>query len=431
MRIISLIATAFLFSHSAAAFSLQCDAGLAAEPPAAGEIARLAGDPTVQEAMAAIAEMQPQILEDLVTITEVPAPPFGEAERAELVAGMFEETGFGTVRLDEAGNVIAERKGRQGDKRIALLAHIDSVFPEGTDVSVRQVGDAYAAPGIGDNARGVVALLELARAIEGTGIETDADILLVGVVGEEGLGDLRGARHLFREDGEAIDTAIVIDGTGDARMVTSAIGSNRYRVTYEGPGGHSWSDFGAPNPHHALGRAIQLFADAARPVTQEGPKSSFSVGRIEGGTSINAIPFASSMEVDMRSGDPEKLESLDRIFRVAVQRALALENEAATGGEPITLKLEEVGRRPAAQGDPSASLVRHAAAAIRHEGLEPVATASSTDANIPLSLGIPAVTLARGGVSEGAHSKEEIWRDENTPRATRIALLTLLAEAGY
>ncbi|MBB4657791.1 M20/M25/M40 family metallo-hydrolase [Parvularcula dongshanensis] len=413
---------------AAAAFLFQ---PLAVERRYEAEAQDLAADPKVAAAMTALDGMGEASLEDLVAITETPAPPFGEGPRAKLVAGMLEETGFGTVTTDEAGNVVARRKGTGGGEPVAVLAHIDTVFPEGTDVTVKRDGDTYAAPGIGDNARGVVLLLELARAIEEAGIETQRDILLVGNVGEEGLGDLSGVRHLFREGAEPLGALIAIDGSEAQRIVTSAVGSNRYRVRIEGPGGHSWSDFGAPNPHIALARAIAAFDEAARPITARGPKSSYSVGRIGGGTSVNSIPFESVMEVDMRSGDPEKLAALDEAFQKAMRAGLEAENKVRRVGEPLTLAVEPIGKRPAGQGDLRSPLVQHAGAALRAFGLQPETAASSTDANVPLSLGVPAITLSRGGRSVRAHSLDERWTDEETQRATKIALLTLLAEAGY
>ena len=395
----------------------------------AEEVQAAAEDPRVREALRALSGMAETSNADLVTITEVPAPPFAEGPRAALVADMLAETGFGDVTTDAVGNVIARREGRTGERTVAVLAHLDTVFPEGTDVTVRREGDTFIAPGIGDNSRGVVVLLELARAFEAADLRTDADILLVANVGEEGLGDLKGVRHLFAEGAAPIHALIAVDGGEAARLVTDAVGSLRYEVRFEGPGGHSWSDFGAPSPHHAMGRAIQLLDDAAAPITRDGPKASYSVGVVSGGTSVNSIPFESVMQVDMRSGDPGKLAALDATFRAAMDRAVAIENEGAT--VPLTLTLTPIGDRPAGEGDRAAPLVQRAAAALRRIGVEPEASASSTDANIPLALGLPAVTMSRGGISEGAHSRQERWTDEDSQRATTAILLTLLAEAGF
>ena len=397
----------------------------------AEEVAAVASDPAVQAALASLD--RERSFEDVVTISEVPAPPFGEGPRAALVRDMLAETGFGRAGLDDAGNVIAYREGRTGERVVAVLAHIDTVFPPETDVRVRRDGRTLTGPGVGDNARGVVLMLEMARAIADAGLRTEDDVMLVGTVGEEGLGDLSGVRHLFRDGAPPIHAALVIDGGEEATLVTSAIGSNRYRVTYEGPGGHSWGDFGAPNPHHALGRAIANLDEAGAQVAEEmGPKVSYNIGTIKGGTSVNSIPYSSAMLVDLRSGDPEALSAMDRAFRQAVQDALTIENQGRElGTEALTLDLEEVGRRPAGEGDLSAPLIQRAVAALRETGLEPRLIASSTDANVPISLGIPAVTMARGGISQGAHSADERWTDTGSQKMTRAALLTLLAEAGY
>jgi acetylornithine deacetylase/succinyl-diaminopimelate desuccinylase-like protein len=334
------------------------------------------------------------------------------------------------VRTDEVGNVIASRPGYAGGPRIAVVAHLDTVFPAGTDVTVRVEGDRYYAPGIGDNVRGLVMLLELARAIVASGIQTRGEVLLIGDVGEEGLGDLRGVRHLFREGAPPIDALIAIDGGRRDDIVYGAIGSARFRVSFHGPGGHSWGAFGLANPHHALGRSIDLFTRRAQGLTATGPRSSFNVGRIGGGTSINAIAFESWMEVDMRSGDRQRLDLLVTALREALYEALAQENAARRRGDALTVRIDSVGQRPAGTGDPASALVSDAAAALAHVGFEPALVSSSTDANIPISLGIPAVTMSRGGISRRAHSLEESWEDRDTHRSTQAVLLTLLAQSG-
>jgi acetylornithine deacetylase/succinyl-diaminopimelate desuccinylase-like protein len=305
------------------------------------------------------------------------------------------------------------------------------VFPAGTDVSVRVEGDTLRAPGVGDNTRGLVVLLGVLRAMQHAAIETDADILFVGNVGEEGLGDLRGVKHLFREGGPQIDTMIAVDGGKTERIIYSGVGSHRYRVTFEGPGGHSWGAFGTANPHHALGRAIALFDQDAPTVTNSGEKTSYSIGRIGGGTSINSIPFESWMEVDMRSGSQRKLDDIDAVLQSAVQRALIEENSARREGPPLTVDVKRVGTRPAARGDSGSLLVQHAAAAMREFGLEADLKISSTDANYPISIGVPAITMSRGGISEDSHSPAESWQNKNGHLAIQIGLLTILAEAGY
>ena len=395
------------------------------------EIAQIAAAPAVADALSRLEPIHEARLADLVTLTEIPAPPFGEEARGASFAEMIRATGFGEVSIDEVGNVIARRAGA-GEGSLMVVAHLDTVFPPETDVSVAVQGNRYVAPGIGDDTRGLVMLLELASAIAGADIRTEADLVFIGNVGEEGPGDLRGTRHLFRDGANRPDSFIAIDGGNQSRLVTSAVGSNRYKVTFHGQGGHSWGDFGAANPHIASGRAIAHFAEAARPITLEGPRSSFSIGRVGGGTSVNSIPYESWFEVDMRSGNPGKIEALDAAFRAAVQQGLDEENAQRTVNEPLTVEIEPIGVRPAGEGDADWPLVQRAVAVLRSGGIEAQMSASSTDANVPISLGIPAITISRCGTSERAHSLDEFWVDDGTVAAcTGRALLLIFAEAGF
>ncbi|HEX7051080.1 MAG TPA: M20/M25/M40 family metallo-hydrolase [Longimicrobiales bacterium] len=401
-----------------------------AERPYCEEIAQLAREPAVQRAFAYLEANDSIALRDLITLTEIPAPPFKEARRAEKYAAMLREAGADSVWIDGAGNVIALRRGRTGGRVVAIAGHLDTVFPEGTDVTVRQRGDTLFAPGVGDDTRGLVVVLHALRAFEAAGIATDADVLFIGTVGEEGLGDLRGMKHLFGEDGPGIDAFISVDGGSDARIVHQALGSRRYRVTFRGPGGHSWGAFGTGNPAHALGRAIHLFDRAADAYTAEGARTSYNVGRIGGGTSINAVPFEAWMEVDMRSESQERLIEIDSIFRAVVQQALAEQNAVNRRGPPLEVDVELVGDRPSGETPLDAPLLLRAMAATRHFGDEPDLARSSTDSNIPISLGIPAVTITRGGVGGGSHSPGEWWIPRDAPEAIQRALLIVLAEAG-
>lgn len=404
---------------------------IAQTPDVSAELSALEADARFVAARAVIAEQHDARVRDLITLTEIPAPPFAEAVRAEAFADMMRATGFGEVAIDDAGNVVARRQGVGGERTVTMVAHLDTVFPEGTDVTVTVEGNRYAAPGIGDNTRGAVMLLELASAIAGAEIATQANILLVGNVGEEGLGDLRGVRHLFRDGTDHPDALIAIDGGEQARLITGAIGSNRYRVTYRGAGGHSWGDFGAGNPHHAAARAIALFDERGWPVTQAGDRSSYNIGRMGGGTSVNSIPFESWFEVDMRSGDPERLASLDVVFRETMQAGLVAENGDLARGAPLTLEIEPIGERPAGQGDQDSPLVLRAIAVLEDDGIEPQISSSSTDANIPISLGVPAITISRCGSGGGAHSPDEYWiDDEDVVACTVRGLEILLLEAG-
>lgn len=395
-------------------------------------IDRLLRDGGVRAALSHIDTTLGEDLSTLVTLNEIPAPPFAEEARADAYAQLLRNAGLSDVSLDAIGNVIALRPGCDAERTVTVVAHIDTVFPPQTDLSVREEGDTFYAPGIGDNTRGLVAMLSIIAAIESADIATRDTIMFVGSVGEEGLGDLRGVRHLFRPGAPRIDAFIAIDGGGTDRLVVSAVGSNRYRVTFKGPGGHSYGAFGRAHPHQALAAAISEFTRLATPITEQpGPKATFSVGRIGGGTSINSIPFESWMEVDMRSVDPRKLDALDAAFQEAVTTALAQENARRTSDDAMQVDVVPVGARPAGRGDPSLPLIRHALASMERSGLTPRVTASSTDANIPIWLGVPAVTLSRGGISRNAHALDESWTNEDTARAERVALLTLLAEAGH
>lgn len=386
--------------------------------------------PRVQDAMDHVLELEPRSQADLIELTEIPAPPFQEQRRAERFAEMLREAGLADVTIDEVGNAIGRRPGTTGNRVVGYSAHLDTVFPEETDVTVRFDGDRMLAPGIGDNSRGLVTVLTVLRALEHAGIQTEADLLFIGNVGEEGLGDLRGVKHLFREGAPAIDSLIVVDGGDTSRIVYGGVGSYRYRVTFQGPGGHSWGAFGMANPHHALGRAIALFDEAAVLVTSEGARTSYNIGRIGGGTSINAIPFESWMEVDMRSGDPAKLDEIDEVFHNAMQIALEQENSGRETGPELTLSVERVGTRPAALSDPASPLIQRAMAVTLDFGIEPELRISSTDANLPISMGVPSITMSRGGRGGNAHSPDEWWENVDGHIGIQIGLLTLLLEAG-
>lgn len=410
----------------ATAQQVRCDA---AENPFCDDVERLRADARVQEALRFIAAGDERALRDLIELTEIPAPPFGEEQRARRYAELLREAGADSVYIDEEGNVIAVRSG-SGERTVAIAGHLDTVFPEGTDVTVRQRGDTLFAPGIGDDTRGLVVVLEILRALDAADLRTDANLLFIGTVGEEGLGDLRGVKHLFREAGPRIDAFIAVDGGDDDRIVHQALGSRRYRVTFQGPGGHSWGAFGIGNPAHALGRAVHYFDQAADTFTGSGARTSYNVGRIGGGTSVNSVPFEAWMEVDMRSESADRLMQIDSIFNAAVQRALAEANEVRRRGDALDADVQLVGDRPSGETPRDAPLLQRAIAVLRTEGIAPELERSSTDSNVPISLGIPAITITRGGAGGGAHSPDEWWLDVNADQAIQRALLILLAEAG-
>jgi acetylornithine deacetylase/succinyl-diaminopimelate desuccinylase-like protein len=394
------------------------------------EIAEIRNHEKFVAAMEHIVAIEPQSRRDLIELTEIPAPPFEEDKRAARFAEMLREAGLKDVTIDEVGNAVGRRPGKDGDRVIGYSAHLDTVFPADTDVTVRFDDEKMYAPGIGDNTRGLVTVLGVLRAMEAAKIETEADVLFIGNVGEEGLGDLRGVKHLFRPGAPKIDTLIAVDGGDSSRIVFGGVGSHRYRVTFRGPGGHSWGAFGLANPHHALGRAIALFDENAPSVTSVGEKTSYNVGRIGGGTSVNSIPFESWMEIDMRSGSQDKLDDVDAVLQAAIEQALQEENEARLDGPELTVDVERVGTRPAAKGDVGSPVVQRAMAATLAFDIEPSLQISSTDANLPISIGVPAVTMSRGGISGNSHAPEEWWQNKDGHVGIQIGLLTVLAEAG-
>ncbi|EAQ97743.1 M20/M25/M40 family metallo-hydrolase [Congregibacter litoralis] len=406
------------------------DADATILPEYTAEMEALTADARVQTALDYVLTLEARSRQELIELTEIPAPPFKEDVRAAHFATMLKDRGLEDVTIDGAGNVIGRRPGKSGDKVVAYAAHLDTVFPEETDVTVKFEGNKMIAPGIGDNTRGLVTLLEVISALDEADIETEADVLFIGNVGEEGLGDLRGVKYLFRDGAEKIDTFIAVDGGNAERIVYGGVGSHRYRVTFKGPGGHSWGAFGLANPQHALGRAIALFDENAPSVTTVGEKTSYNVGRIGGGTSINSIPFEAWMEIDMRSGSQDKLDDIDAVLQAAIQTALKEENEGRLDGPALTVDVDRVGTRPAAKGDATAALVQRAMAATTALGVTPSLQISSTDSNLPISKGIPAVTMSRGGKSGKAHSLAEYWEPVDVHLGPQIGILTILAEAG-
>jgi len=410
----------------------QGEESAAVQPAYAATVERIAAEPRVQRALRTIEELEPRTMQDLIRLTEIPAPPFMEQVRAEHYLRMLAEAGADSVYIDEVGNAIGIRRGAGTDAGdpLVLSGHLDTVFPEGTDVTVRMRGDTLYAPGVGDDTRGLIVVLTVLRAMEAAGIRTDRDVWFVGTVGEEGLGDLRGVKHLFRDGAPPISAFISVDGAGGGRVVHRALGSRRYRATFTGPGGHSWGAFGLANPSHALGRAITLFDGAAADFVSTGPRTSYNVGVIGGGTSVNSIPFEAWMEVDMRSVDADRLMQIDSIFRASAQAALAEHNTTRARGAALSLELDLVGDRPSGSIAPEDPLVQHALASLSHLRYTTSLAISSTDSNVPISLGIPAVTVSGGGEGGNAHSLDEWWLNVEGHRAIQSTLLLVLAQAG-
>jgi len=365
-----------------------------------------------------------------IELNEIEAPPFKEEKRAKVFADYFTKLELDTVWIDTEGNVLGLMHGSEGKRTVALDAHLDTVFPEGTDVKVRIQNDTLYAPGIGDDTRGLSMLLTIIEALRTEKIQPKDDILFVGSVGEEGLGDLRGVKHLFREGGPRIDSWIAIDGGDIGRVNNKGLGSYRYRVTFKGPGGHSWGAFGLANPHHALGEAISNFVEVADEYTSEGPKTSYNVGVISGGTSINSIPFESIMQIDVRSIDPKRLDEMEDLLEIAVQKALSHQNQIKRQGPELTVEIDKIGNRPSGELSDQLPLVQRTLAATSAFGAKPFLTRGSTNSNIPIAKGIPAVTIGRGGKGGKAHSLDEWWSNEEGHKAIQLALLILLSETG-
>ena len=393
------------------------------------EVFSLADHEIVQKAFQFIEDFDDETVKNQIHLNEIPAPPFGEEKRAERYIEMMREYGLTDLKIDEEGNAIGKRAGTKGDRTIVLSAHLDTVFPIETDVTVEVRNDTLFAPGIVDDARGLTAVLTILKTMEELNIQTEDNIWFVGTVGEEGIGDLRGVKHLFREGGPQIDAFISIDGSDDTRIVNQALGSHRYRVTFKGPGGHSWGAFGAANPAHALGRMIYHFEESAAPFVSEGSRTSYNIGRIGGGTSVNSIPFENWAEIDMRSIDQDRLQQIDELLQTAIQTALSEANEVRTRGRELTVYVDMIGNRPSGEIDPDQIFIQRAIAATRYFDEEPGLHRSSTDSNVPISLGVPSMTLGGGGSGGGAHSLDEWWYNENGHRGIQRAFLILLSEA--
>ena len=400
---------------------------------AESEVARVSALPQAERACAWFDSHAGDIAGNQVAVTTIPAPPFDERERAEWLAAQFREIGLGDVHLDGIGNVLGIRPGTSPERRyLAITAHLDTVFPPGTPVQVRQDGQRLYGPGVSDNGAGIAAILAVASAMNAAQIETELPIVFIGNVGEEGEGDVRGMRHLFADPHwrDAIAYTLVVDGAGTDTIVTEALGSRRFLVTVRGPGGHSWSDFGVVNPVVVLARAIELFTRTAVPAS---PKTTFNIGAIEGGTSVNSIPQSATMKVDIRSAAPEQIDRLERALGDALERALMAEPRHAYGGRAhsgISIDVTVIGDRPAARLNPSSRMLAIVQAVDSTLDNTARLQRASTDANIPLSQGREAVAIGAGGTGGGAHTLQEWYDPTGRELGLRRILLSVLALAG-
>ena len=384
-------------------------------------------DARVQAAVLSARVAEQTTIDDQVRLCEVPAPPFGERARAAVVLDMLKASGLKNVRSDRAGNVVGERMGRVARPNVVLTAHLDTVFPEGTRVKVRREGKILRGPGISDNCRGLAVLVAVARALTAGDVQTEGSITLAATVGEEGLGDLRGVRTLLGETLKGrVDAFVAIDGTGES-ITNIAVGSRRYRVTFRGSGGHSYNNFGRANPAHALGRAVARISDLQVPSR---PKTTFSVGRIGGGTSVNAIPAESWMEIDLRSSDEAALDALDRSVQTIIQDAVTLENARWKQNGALAVTSQRVGGRPTGKTDPKSRIVQSALSISSMLGMTVRPGEASTEANAAMQLNIPAIAIGGGGLGRGTHTLDESFDATNSARGTERALRLAIALAG-
>jgi tripeptide aminopeptidase len=394
-------------------------------------VAALIESQAFKTATAFIEKDEPRFVKELIELTEIPAPPFKEERRAKAYLQMLKASGLSDVEMDAEGNVMGVRRGTGSGDMVAVVAHLDTVFPEGTDVKVKREGTRLMAPGVGDNTRGAALMLAVIRAMNAGEFQTTQDILFVGNVGEEGEGDLRGVKFLLQKGKykDRIKQFIAIDGGGQENITRGGVGSRRYRVTFKGPGGHSYGAFGLVNPAFAMGNAIHKFSQIKVP---QKPKTTYSVGSVTGGTSVNSIPFEVSMDVDMRSEACAELKRLEELFLEIVNGAATEENAVRSTREGrITVDPKLIGDRPCGETPVTSPIVQTATAVVKAFGLKPNYGVSSTDSNMAMNMGIPAVTIGRGPGGR-AHALDE-WttvEPKETVRSIQVATAIILSVAG-
>ena len=399
------------------------------------EIARLSVSAELRSAFAWLRAQEAQFAHWQLDLARIPSPPFGEAARANWMADKFRELGLDDVQSDDVGNVFGIHPGF-GRNYVALSAHMDTVFPAGTPLNIRQQGNRLYGPGVSDNCAGLTAMLAIVALLRSVRIRHALPFLFIANVGEEGEGDLRGMRQIFSSPQwkDSISYNLVLDGAGSDTIVAEALGSRRFEVIVRGPGGHSWSDFGAPNPILVLARAIQVFAQTPVPSS---PKTTFNIGVIRGGTSVNSIPESASMRVDLRSTSMAEMERLEVALRLALEKAVEQESKAMEGravsqrrSSGVSCEIVVIGNRPAGELNPNARILQVIRAVDAHLGNASQVQRASTDANIPLSLGREAIAIGGGGTGGGAHTLQEWFDCSGRELGLKRILLTLLALAG-
>jgi tripeptide aminopeptidase len=397
-------------------------------PHRSGPSPQLADTAELRSALSWFSKNLAWINDQQIRITEIPAPPFQEAARASVVKALLAESGL-NVQIDKTGNVIGELPGANDREIVMLTAHLDTVFPPGTDVKVRRDGERLSAPGISDNGTGLAALVSIARAIQESKIKPRRTILFVADVGEEGEGNLRGMRALVETYRARLKAALVLDGSGTDHVTTKALASRRLEVLITGPGGHSWSDFGMPNPINALVRGSIRFINTKVPAN---PRTTFNLGQIEGGTSVNSIPYDAKLKVDIRSESEDELGKLESALRESISAGVRDEMESSrdrTKGK-LDWKIDVLGTRPGGELSPNSPLLAALRAADDYVSSQSRIERSSTDANIPLANGIDAISIGAGGTGGGAHSLQEWYEPSGREMGLKRALLTLLGISG-
>jgi tripeptide aminopeptidase len=394
------------------------------------EVARIAALRAVHSAFLYLHNQEMEFRRWQRELAEIPAPPFGEAARSEWLRQRFSSLGLADVHADELGNVFGCLHAGETQSVVGISAHLDTVFPSGTRLETREEGNRLHGPGISDNAAGVVATLAIASALKRTELRLGCNVVFIGNVGEEGEGNLRGMRHIFASPRwrDAISSLLVIDGAGTDTYVSQALGSRRFEVTFRGPGGHSWSDFGVPNPIVLLARALSRFSQVAVP---DAPRTTFNIGVIHGGTSVNSIPEAAAARVDLRSASMDELHKLEERLRECVNEAWSEVPLAWRSGEPrVRFAIESIGDRPAAELPADARILEVLHAVDAHLRIKSIPRLASTDANVPLALGKEATTIGTGGDGGSAHTLREWFDCSNRDLGLKRILLTVLALTG-
>jgi acetylornithine deacetylase/succinyl-diaminopimelate desuccinylase-like protein len=400
--------------------------GMAMREPASADTANT--HRSLAPAHARLAAHDDAIVRTQITVAQIAAPTGEEEERAGWVSRRFADCGLSEIHMDAVGNVIGRRDGADDVPAVVICAHLDTVFPRETDLSVRREGERLVGPGINDNGRGLAVMLALAGSIDGVRLRSRRPIEFVATTGEEGIGDLRGAKSYFADRGSNAHATIALDGAGDERIIHRALGSRRFRVSYAGPGGHSWAAFGAPNAVHAAAAAAAKLAGLSLPSS---PRTTLSVGRIGGGLSVNSIPDSAWLEIDLRSTSAAQLDTFERSIRQIAQVATDDENaKRIHGTRALTVTVEPIGSRPCGETPADHELVRSAMAATRLVGRQPDLALASTDANVPISHGIPAIAIGAGGRGGDAHTHGEWFDNVHGTVGVARALTIVMTAAG-